>query len=769
MHDCGAQQLYIAMGGDGSHAQLVADWSDYFAPITSSSSSGGSFKAHYDKARRTAVVAGTLLPAQSELNSGGVVGVQLVNISAFHNFFVSSSTLSLAIIPRTEYNVWEGGTKRVSMDVGGMEPRAVLREACPPTFRAMQICYCVYMERPAHMEFMRVYIPENGGMVCCRGALLRVLRMLRRAANAAARGECCECCGARRVLRRAANAAARGSAASGAARGSALRMLRRAASVAARGSARKRAEIGALNRAEMQDMEFYSYTTSLMDNALGHPLTRYGGAGNTLVYTLRGACFQIESRLITEEGKAPPIITLGNACKQVPRIGVKCALPLNNPFLTDIMTTPILLPDGLSATHTHLELSQIFGATAPASFFQQTSQNSSAITMMMAAAATGPRLYQSVLRAAYANTLPVDFVELAGVLDVVYVTPTSVGLISTKRTQLYDRTQPGYVRATNLILCPPGKFGSVGGVCMPCDSFSNGVVPVAYQIQCGGGEFETFTVVASKNLSTEDVHRGICTYTAAKNGTCPPDVSLASPQPFNMAADALDAAAPPTELSLVRSLITEAERTTGRALFRLNSAEYNARVVSQGQHILTAAANVAAMPSDAVYNSTTDAVTAQGCRSTLVRGVGGFLRCAVPFAGAAAAASSGGRRLLQALPEQSTLIEHQGPVYASNNAISWSMVLQPVDTTTKGPATTRRDASADSQFLLPLWALILIISVASALVLSVAAYMLLHRSITRRNTAAVRVASQFRLLPQQRRHLINKPPHRFDYVDSYDD
>ncbi len=99
-------------------------------------------------------------------------------------------------------------------------------------------------------------------------------------------------------------------------------------------------------------MEFYSYTTALMDNALGHPLTRYGGGGNSLVYTLRGACFQIESRVLTEEGKAPPVITLGNTCKQAPRIGMKCALPLNNPFLTDVMTTPILLPDGLSATHT---------------------------------------------------------------------------------------------------------------------------------------------------------------------------------------------------------------------------------------------------------------------------------------------------------------------------------------------------------------------------------------------------------------------------------
>ena len=206
-HDGGAQQLFIAMGSDGSHAQPVADWSHYFAPVTAASPS---FKAHYDKRRRTAVVAGTLLPGVAA--DGGIIGVQLVNVSAFENFFVTSTTLSLATIPRTAYNVWEGGTKRVSMDVGGMEPRAVLHEACPPTFRALQMCYAVYMERPAHMEFMRAYIPENGGM----------------------------------------------------------------------------------------DIEFYSYTASLMDNALGHPLTRYGGASNTLVYTLRGACFQIESRMLTE-------------------------------------------------------------------------------------------------------------------------------------------------------------------------------------------------------------------------------------------------------------------------------------------------------------------------------------------------------------------------------------------------------------------------------------------------------------------------------------
>ena len=54
IHDCGTQQLYIAMGDDGSHVQLVADWSDVFVK-------DDTFKAHYNRRERTAAVAGTLL------------------------------------------------------------------------------------------------------------------------------------------------------------------------------------------------------------------------------------------------------------------------------------------------------------------------------------------------------------------------------------------------------------------------------------------------------------------------------------------------------------------------------------------------------------------------------------------------------------------------------------------------------------------------------------------------------------------------------------
>lgn len=615
LHDCGAQQLFVAVGGDGAQVQLVADWADYFAPQTTS------FKAHYDKERRAAVVAGV----KRYPTDAALFAVQHVNVSAFDvNLVATASVALLAEIPRIVYNVWEGGTKRPSMDLSTMEPRAVLHEPCPPTFRALQKCFAFYLEDPTHMDFLRIYLPEEGGL----------------------------------------------------------------------------------------DMEFYSESAAskkTMDNAFGHPLIRRSGS---LVYSLRGSCFQIESRVLTDEGKTPPIIPLGNACR--PRLGLKCATPFNNPFITDVITTPILLPEGLSVTHTHLELAHIFAATCPAA------QNRS-----------GPALYRSVLRSVYADTLPVDFTELTGIMDVVYITPTSVGLISTKRIALYDRTRPGYVRATNLILCPRGSFGEVGGVCAPCQGHTfppNTRIPVAYQIQCDDSAFETFTVITSKNVTSEDVHRGICVYTAGKNETCAPEVSLASPQPFNMAADALDAEQTlySSNQALVPCLIAEAERATGRTIARKNTAEYNARVVSQGVHILQAAANPLA--DQAEYADPADAATARTCRGDLVRGVGGFLRCAVPRASSAGA----GRRLLQQQQAPAvSLHEHQGPVYASTSPISWD---RRSDEAFRTPSAPRGTADAGDGAL-PLWAMVLLITAACVLVLAVIAYFVCYRGSVRRALA----------------------------------
>lgn len=590
-HDCGAQQLFVSMA-DGSHVQMVADWSAVFQSTRNSNN-----KAYYNKATRQVVVAGTLLPASS------LIGVQMVNISAFEDFYASASTppVMLATIPQTIYNVWEGASKILSFDVSGMEPRAVLLEPCPATFRSLQLCYVVYMERPAHMEFLRAYIPESGGL----------------------------------------------------------------------------------------DIEYYSLTTaSLMDNALGHPLVRY--SGSSLKYTLTGACFQIESQLVTSDGKSPPVITLGNACKRAPRLGVDCATPLNNPFITDVMTSPILLPDGLSSTHTHSELSEIFASSC---------QNQSA--------EGGPLLYRSILTSVYANTTPVDFAELTGVLDVVYVTPTSVGLISTKRILFRDRTQAGYARATNLIYCPPSYFGQVGGVCTPCQQ---GGASVAWQIQCTPNSiFETFTLIASKNVSEEHVQQGICLYASAKGGQCSSSTTLSPQQPYNMAADALDAQLagvriPQTQQSLVRCLIASAEARTGMTtLFRPHEAEYNMRVVSQGHYILSAASNRGFNISNAQQ---------QQCRGSIAKGLGSFLQCSVPDSTAVATTSA--RRLLQQQP-QVMLVEHQAASQASSTSIMWNSptLAAPPSSQQQHQTAATPPPSASGDGGMPLWSIVLIAGLSS--------------------------------------------------------
>ena len=158
IHDCGKQQLYIATA-EGNTVQLVANWDEEFLPSTS-------FKTYYDQ--RTVVAAGIAL-------ADGTVRLRMIgNITLFDsNLSVSTDRdIELAIIPRTAYSVWDDdGTRHSSYDTSGMQPRAVLRDACPPTFRSMQQCYVVYMERASSMDFMRAYIPENGGIDMVRELL----------------------------------------------------------------------------------------------------------------------------------------------------------------------------------------------------------------------------------------------------------------------------------------------------------------------------------------------------------------------------------------------------------------------------------------------------------------------------------------------------------------------------------------------------------------------------------------------------------------------
>lgn len=441
----------------------------------------------------------------------------------------------------------------------------------------------------------------------------------------------------------------------------------------------------------------FAISTNIMDNAMGPTITKTLG---TQVYTSRGSCFMSQSKIITSKGRTPPTVTLGNACRNVPLFDWRCATPLNNPFMTDVISSPYLLPRGLSSTHTHLELSDIFSATC------ESAPN----------ATSGPMMYKNLLDNTYANTTPLDFVPLASTGDIVFITSTSVGLISTKRTVLFDRSNPGYCRATNLLYCPHGTFGAVGDVCHSC---TNTTAPmhgrsVAWQIKCAGNAtagassrrllslaqtppFERFSmVVGSADSVASTVHQAIAQYTTVK-GIAPPaesDTFLSPMQQYNMAADSLNSLITgPTSVTLIECLIAAAENTTKRAIFKNNTsgtgAEFTATLVSYaaGQPLLSSIARPVAV-------SQTD-----GCSYLLGKDpLQGWLRCT------ALSKTVGpiGRRLLQTTANNGVLIvEHQGTTLASNSIISWSSESSHAVTP---PVVTVDKPAPETASPFPIWA-----------------------------------------------------------------
>ena len=596
VHDCGTQRFW-AGDSDGGHMQVVADFGTVWAPPPPRVF----LKSLYDRAARTVVTAGVLLDATQ-----GCVAVHALAVANVTDWtLLQASTTLLATLPCTVYGVYEGAKQWTSMDIRGMLPYLVVRDRCPPTFRVGQFCYAVHLQRPAHLELLRAYLPVEGGI----------------------------------------------------------------------------------------DLQYYANThDSLFDNALGPPLVRYGGGDR--VYTLRGACFQLESRLITADGKSPPAVTLGNTCKRAPTLGLDCATPLNNAFVTDAVVSPVLLPLGLSATHTHQELTAIFGATCPS---------------MPNATATGPLLYQSVLQSVYGNTTPVDFVELPNTLDVVYVTPTSVGLLSSKRIHFLDRTQPGYVRATNLIYCPTGQFGVVGDICRACgDRHAPGYyVSIAWQIQCptetaAGGvspPYETFTVLHTPDVTADMLTSGLRAFAESRNVTAPSDVSMLPSQVLNVAADLLDSTQP--QQSVILCLIQAAEADTGASLLRANPAEFMTRIVAAGTQLLQASAqrNVVGAASAINFTDPAQAVPmATWCSARLAQGPGAYLQCAVKYYTDASSTSPQGRRLLYtvaAAHAATTAIPHQDTTYTSSTQVSSNRVA-PSSYSSSNDTQTQMGPSVDA-------------------------------------------------------------------------
>jgi cysteine-rich repeat protein len=490
----------------------------------------------------------------------------------------------------------------------------------------------------------------------------------------------------------------------------------------------------------------YVASTGMMNNALGHPIVKYGS--KNMVYTSIGTCFQSKSNIITGQGRVPPTATLGNACRNVPSLGLGCFTPLNNPFITEIMTSPYLLADGLSVSHTHNDLSQIFSSKC-----RPLSASPSSLNGMVNA--SGAMLYKNILQSTYANTTPVDFVEIPGVMDIVYITPTSIGLISTKRFTFYDRNNGGYCRATDVIYCKKGYFGDVKtGACFSCSNTSSTGYgsSVAWQIVCGSGgasgsssssrrnllsttesaPYERFSAVITRDVGETHVTASVCAYLTANGLPCSTSTAMTPLQQYNMAADAADSGLLSTaakETTLIQCLIAEAEKNTGRKLFRSNAAEYSATWVSAGTNLLAASANVSAFNAKNVPrqpNSSTDELMlheeeylniSNKCRWDVPIGgaIRGWLSCSIPYfvniTSSGGNKSSGARRrnLLQQntntilQPSDSSLVEHQGLSMASATAISWNNVIADSQSQVTNTNNANSGNNQDQSSKFPIW------------------------------------------------------------------
>lgn len=105
----------------------------------------------------------------------------------------------------------------------------------------------------------------------------------------------------------------------------------------------------------------YTVHTDPTVNVLGSP-RRTLSADRSVTYTLTGPCLSAQSNFMTRAGRTPPSVSLGNVCKLVSDHGWGCSTPLNSPFNTDVVSSPYLLPAGLTSRHTHAQLVSIFSA-----------------------------------------------------------------------------------------------------------------------------------------------------------------------------------------------------------------------------------------------------------------------------------------------------------------------------------------------------------------------------------------------------------------------
>lgn len=299
----------------------------------------------------------------------------------------------------------------------------------------------------------------------------------------------------------------------------------------------------------------YSVSTDPTVNVLGAPLVSKSEKSK-ITYTLTGNCFTATNTILSTMKMMPPVFALGYSCGPLPFGSGKCSMPLNNPFITDIVTPTDLLPSGLSSSHEHQELLDIFMQGNASGMLDNSTQSDSEKMLILG----GLPLYRQILDNTHKGSVPIDFVELPQTQDVIYITETTIGMINTKGMMLMDLYNPGYCRPIEAILCPSGFYGSVGGVCKLCNEDDPQLDGVSAQIQCSGlisssrrrrrrnllSDFQSapytqVSMVVSNTLQKNDIDILMKFFLIAHGYNCSEVSAMSGYQPYNRAADMQDA------------------------------------------------------------------------------------------------------------------------------------------------------------------------------------------------------------------------------------
>jgi cysteine-rich repeat protein len=471
------------------------------------------------------------------------------------------------------------------------------------------------------------------------------------------------------------------------------------------------------------DMQF-SASTDDSTNVLGSPLV---AAGVQSTYTLTGNCFTA-SHTTRATRKQPPMVALGNTCGLLPLRAswAACSQPLNNPFITDVAASSFLLPHGLSSRLRHQHLLSIFNASQLP-------------------------LYRQILDNAHNGTVPIDFAELPGTRDVVYITETTIGLISTKGIVFMDLFNPGYCRATHAIMCPWGSFGSVGGVCRSC---AEADTSVSAQIQCTGvpsAAQASRRLLASSSAAFQSqpfTHMGLIVskavtptlmqdlanfYLLARGLNCSSAATMTEYQPYNMLADYAEARIPPPPQQLIQEHVAHASSRDGRDYSAQISEEYLVGWTTQQTNLIDAlgSTNASTAPRGCGISPTlSELLSSSVCRYKINKD---FHRQWLPCALGVVVDHnrSAGRRLLET-DQPPVLVEHSQCTFMSSTIVSYGVAPPAV-----GPSVrpgTANDGGAGGGAEGSLW--IIVGGIFSGLLVALLAVVVLCCVFLRRSSTA---------------------------------